>query len=61
MARKLPPDVLEFSRKQGLIGGKIGGKRSLETMTPAQRRARALKASKGAAAARKANPSRSRG
>jgi hypothetical protein len=34
--------------------GKIGGKRSLETMTPAQRTARAKKAAKKSAAVRKA-------
>ena len=45
---KLPPEVLEYFRKEGAkggkIGGKIGGKRSLETMTPEQRRERAKKA-----------------
>ena len=35
--KKLPPEVLEYFRKQGAKGGKIGGKRSLETMTPEQR------------------------
>jgi hypothetical protein len=54
MAKKLPSDVLEFFRKHGAKGGKIGGKRSLETMTPAQRTARAKKAGKAAGAARKA-------
>ena len=53
---KLPPEVLEYFRKEGAkggkIGGKIGGKRSLETMTPEQRTARAKKASDAAAAAR---------
>jgi hypothetical protein len=49
--KKLPPDVLAFFKQQGARGGKIGGRRSLETMTPAQRVARAKKAS--AAAARK--------
>lgn len=55
---KLPPEVLEYFRKEGAkggkIGGKIGGKRSLETMTPEERTARAKKASAAAAAARKA-------
>ena len=55
--RKLPPDVLEFFRRQGAkggrIGGKIGGKRSLETMTPEQRVARAKKAAAAAVAARR--------
>ncbi|NDJ14866.1 MAG: hypothetical protein EBY17_27360 [Acidobacteriia bacterium] len=55
MAKKrLPPDVLEFFREQGAKGGKIGGKRSLETMTPEERTARAKKASTSATAARKA-------
>jgi hypothetical protein len=59
MAKKrLPPEVLEFFRKQGAIGGKIGGKmggkRSLETMTPEERVARAKKAAAAAVAARKA-------
>lgn len=52
--KKLPPKVLEFFRKQGAKGGKIGGKRSLETMTPEQRTARAKKASAAAVEARKA-------
>ena len=55
MAKKrLPPEVLEYFRKQGAKGGKIGGKRSLETMTPEERTARAKKASHAAVAARKA-------
>jgi len=33
MAKRLPPEVLAFLRKQGAKGGKIGGKRSLQTMT----------------------------
>lgn len=56
--KKLPPEVLEYFRKQGAkggrIGGKIGGKRSLETMTPEERTARAKKASAAAVAMRKA-------
>lgn len=53
MAKKLPPDVLAFFRKQGSKGGKIGGKRSLETMTAEQRTARAKKASAVAVAVRR--------
>jgi hypothetical protein len=45
----LSDEALEFFRKQGAKGGKIGGKRALETMTPEERRARAQKASKKAA------------
>jgi hypothetical protein len=54
MAKKktLPPDVLEYFRKQGAKGGKIGGKRSMETMTAEERSARARKASAARAAAR---------
>ena len=52
--KRLPSEVLEFFRKQGAKGGKIGGKRSLETMTPEERRARAKKASAAAIAALKA-------
>ena len=50
---KLTPDALEYFREQGARGGKIGGRRALETMTPAERVARAKKASAAAAVARK--------
>jgi hypothetical protein len=53
MATRLPPEVLAFLRKQGSKGGKIGGKRSLETMTAAERSARAKKASVAGVAARR--------
>lgn len=50
----VPAEVLAYLRQQGAKGGKIGGKRSLETMTAAERSARAKKASvKGVAARRK--------
>jgi hypothetical protein len=52
MRKRLPDDVLNYFRKQGAIGGAIGGKRAAANATPAERRARALKASKAAAAAR---------
>lgn len=52
--KKLPPEALEFFRKQGAKGGKIGGKRSLETMTAEQRSVRAKKASDAATASRTA-------
>jgi hypothetical protein len=45
----MPDEVLEFFRQQGARGGKIGGKRSLETMTAEERLERAKKASKKAA------------
>ena len=52
--KKLPADVLKFFKEQGAKGGRIGGKRSLETMTPEQRASRAKKASRAAAKARTA-------
>jgi hypothetical protein len=46
LSKKLIHEVMsELGRK----GGKIGGKRSLETMTAAERKARATKASLAAA------------
>jgi hypothetical protein len=54
MAKRLPPDVLEFFKRKGAKGGKIGGKRSLETMTPEQRSERARKAVAAREARRKA-------
>jgi len=59
MAKTLPAEVLDYFRKQGSKGGKIGGKRSLETMTPEERVARAKKASIAAVAARKRAKKRS--
>jgi hypothetical protein len=59
MAKKLPPDVLEFFKKQGARGGKIGGKRSLETMTPEERTERARKAVAAREAKRKRKAPRS--
>jgi hypothetical protein len=56
--KKLPPEVLEFFRKQGAKGGKIGGsaggKKAAASMTPEQRSARAKKAADAATAVRKA-------
>jgi hypothetical protein len=43
---KLPPEALEFFRKQGAKGGKKGGKRRLETLTAEQRSELARKAAK---------------
>ena len=46
--KKLPPDVLEYFRKQGARGGKLGGslggKKAAESMTAEQRSERARKA-----------------
>jgi hypothetical protein len=52
--KRLPDDVLAFFRRTGAKGGKIGGKRSLETMTPEERVERAKKASAAAAQKRSA-------
>ena len=50
MDKKTKAIFREIMREIGSKGGKIGGKRSLETMTPEQRSARAKKASEAAAA-----------
>ena len=59
--KRLPSDVLKFFKEQGAKGGRIGGKRSLETMTAEQRAARAKKASKAAAEARRAKAQKAKG
>jgi hypothetical protein len=46
--------ISQVMREMGRKGGKIGGKRSLETMTPEERTARAKKASIAAAEKRTA-------
>jgi hypothetical protein len=52
LSKKLVSQVMsELGRK----GGKIGGKRSLETMTPEERSARAKKAAEAAAKKRTAD------
>jgi len=55
-AKKLPADVLEYFRKEGAKGGKLGGSLGGATaaarMTPAERSARAKKASDAAAKSR---------
>ena len=61
MAKKLPSDVLDYFRKQGAKGGKIGGKMALQNMTSAERRARAKKAGRASGAARKAKAERAKG
>jgi hypothetical protein len=52
--KAIPEDVLDYFRQQGARGGKIGGKRSLETMTPEERADRASLAGLASAAARAA-------
>ena len=61
MARKrLPSEILEWFRKQGSKGGKLGGsaggKRSLETMTAEERSERARKAVAAREAKRAGSP-----
>jgi hypothetical protein len=56
MRKRLSEDALDYFRKQGAKGGKLGGasggRRAAANMTPAQRKARAIKASRAAAVAR---------
>jgi hypothetical protein len=40
----LPPEVLEYFKQQGAIGGKIGGSKAWENLTAEERSARAKKA-----------------
>jgi hypothetical protein len=42
--KKLPPEILDFFRKQGAKGGKKGGTARAERMTPEQRSEAARKA-----------------
>jgi hypothetical protein len=52
MPNRLSEDALDYFRQQGAKGGKIGGKRAAALLSPAERKARATKASKAAAVAR---------
>lgn len=45
--------VRQYMSELGKVGGKLGGKRSLETMTRRERIARAIKAGKASGLARK--------
>jgi len=55
MAKRMPPEVLEYLRSMGKKYGSQGGKRSLETMTPEERSARAKIAATAAAKKRTAD------
>jgi hypothetical protein len=55
MDKKTRAIFSEIMREIGRKGGKIGGKRSLETMTPEERSARAKKAATAAAKKRTAD------
>ena len=54
MAKRMPKEVAEYLTKMGQKYGRIGGKKSLETMTAEERSARAKKASLAAAKKRTA-------
>jgi hypothetical protein len=45
MAKRIPPEVLEYLRKMGQAYGSHGGKKAAKNMTAAERKARAKKAS----------------
>jgi len=49
MAKRMPPEVLEYLKTMGKSYGKLGGKTAAKNMTAAERRARAKKASIAAA------------
>lgn len=57
MKKKLPDAVLEYFRKEGARGAKM----QAAAMTPAQRTARATKASKAAALARTTKKKKAKG
>jgi hypothetical protein len=52
MKKPLSADALDYFRQQGARGGRIGGKRAAALLSPAERKARATKASRAAAVAR---------
>jgi len=54
MAKRVPPEVLEYLRSVGRKYGKLGGKTSAKNMTAEERLARAKKASMAAAKKRTA-------
>ena len=54
MAKRMPPEVLEYLQSLGEKYGKLGGKKAAKNMTAAERKARAKKASLAAAKKRTA-------
>jgi hypothetical protein len=54
MAKRMPPEVLEYLRSTGKAYGSQGGKTAARNMTPEERKARAKKASLAAAQKRTA-------
>jgi hypothetical protein len=55
MAKRMPPEVLEYLRTVGKAYGKLGGKTAAKNLTPEERSARAKKASDAAAKKRTAD------
>lgn len=51
--KKLPPEILEYFKKQGAKGGKKGWSKAWEQLTPEQRSAKAKKAVQAREAKRK--------
>jgi hypothetical protein len=54
MAKRMPPEVLEYLRTMGKAYGKLGGKKAAKNMTAEERSARAKKAATAAARKRTA-------
>ena len=54
MAKRMPPEVLEYLRSLGKAYGKLGGKKAAKNMTAEERLARAKKATTAAARKRTA-------
>jgi 7-keto-8-aminopelargonate synthetase-like enzyme len=54
MAKRIPPEVLEYLRSMGKAYGKLGGMTAAKNMTAEERKARAKKASMAAAKKRTA-------
>jgi hypothetical protein len=54
MAKRMPPEVLDYLREIGRQYGKVGGKTAAKNLTAEERSARAKKASLAAAKARTA-------
>ena len=55
MAKRIPPEVLEYLRKMGQAYGSRAGRRQRRHMTAAERKARARKVSDAAARKRTAD------
>src|ERR1043166_7474161 len=54
MAKRMPPEVLEYLQSLGQKYGKLGGRKAAKNMTAAERKARAKNASLAAAKKRTA-------